>query len=164
MYGTACTRWAESTKRRDHQNPSQQSSAVSRRQSRQGCSQSAEGCGSQEVYSVKEIRSAEVKRLRQSQPIEKARKIERDIQRSPARAARAKLATQATAAACGDERKNLPGRTNRQHPARRCMPPTLRITKATSGHTCHGVPIPGPRNCALGLMPSAPAAYARNTH
>src|SRR5215470_17895359 len=41
--------------------------------------------------------------------------IERDVQRS-ARAARAKLATQATAAACGDERKNLPGRTNRQHP------------------------------------------------
>src|SRR6516225_11619570 len=36
-------------------------------------------------------------------------KIERDVQRSPARAARAKLATQATAAACGDERKNLPG-------------------------------------------------------
>ena len=57
--------WAESTKRRDHQNPIQQSSAVSRRQSRQGCSQSAEGCGSQEVYSVKEIRVAEVKRLRQ---------------------------------------------------------------------------------------------------
>src|SRR6516225_715391 len=43
--------------------------------------------------------------------------IERDVQRSPARAAGTKLATQATAAACGDERKNLPGRTNRQHPA-----------------------------------------------
>src|SRR5215469_6875632 len=43
--------------------------------------------------------------------------IERDAQRSPARAAGTKLATQATAAACGDERKNLPGRTNRQHPA-----------------------------------------------
>src|SRR5215831_11714291 len=44
--------------------------------------------------------------------------IEPDVQRSPARATRAKLATQAAAAACGDERKNLPGRTNRQHPAR----------------------------------------------
>src|SRR6516225_9073020 len=43
--------------------------------------------------------------------------IERDVPRSPARAARAKLATQAAAAACGDERKNLPGRTNRQRPA-----------------------------------------------
>src|SRR5262249_56976846 len=74
-HGTACTRWAESTKRRDHQNPSQQSSAVSRRQSRQGCSQSAEGCGSQEIDSVKEIGSAEVKRLRQSQPIKKAWKL-----------------------------------------------------------------------------------------
>src|SRR5262249_23738058 len=36
-------------KRRDHKNPRQQSSAVSRRQSRQGCSQSAKGCGSQEI-------------------------------------------------------------------------------------------------------------------
>src|SRR5215831_10656711 len=43
---------------------------------------------------------------------------ERDVQRSPARLACAKLAAQATAAARGDERKNLPGRTNRQHPAR----------------------------------------------
>src|SRR5262249_16410089 len=42
---------------------------------------------------------------------------ERDIQRSPARPARAKLVTQAATAACGDERKNLPGRTNRQRPA-----------------------------------------------
>src|SRR5215472_6855324 len=42
---------------------------------------------------------------------------ERDVQRSPARAARAKLVTQAAAAACGDERKNLPSRTNRQQPA-----------------------------------------------
>src|SRR5215472_7377427 len=40
--------------------------------------------------------------------------IERDVERSPARAARAKLATQATAAACDDERPNLPGRTNRR--------------------------------------------------
>src|SRR6516165_43579 len=60
--GPACTRGAESTKRRGHQNSSQQNSAVSRRQSRQGCSQSAEGCGTQEIYSVKEIGSAEVKR------------------------------------------------------------------------------------------------------
>src|SRR5215468_11782079 len=52
--------------------------------------------------------------------------IERDVKRSPARAARAKLATQATAAACGDERKNLPGRTNRQHPARRGVVRRLR--------------------------------------
>src|SRR5262249_4678218 len=67
--------WAESTKRRGHQNPGQQNSAISRRQSRQGCSKSAEGCGSQEIDSVKEIGSAEINRLRQSQPIEKARKL-----------------------------------------------------------------------------------------
>src|SRR6516162_2474470 len=42
---------------------------------------------------------------------------ERDVQRFPARAARAKLVTQTAAAACGDERKNLPDRTNRQRPA-----------------------------------------------
>jgi hypothetical protein len=33
--------------------------------------------------------------------------IERDVERSPARTARAKLAAQATTAACGDERQNL---------------------------------------------------------
>src|SRR5215469_9341050 len=65
-------RWAESTKRSDHQNRSQQSSAVSRGESRQGCSQSAEGCGAPEIYSVKEIGSAKVKRLRQAQPTCKA--------------------------------------------------------------------------------------------
>jgi hypothetical protein len=53
-------------------------------------------------------------------------KIDRDVQRSPARPARAKLVTQATAAACGDERKNLPGRTNRQRPARQGVVRRLR--------------------------------------
>src|SRR6516162_4346300 len=43
--------------------------------------------------------------------------IERNVQRFLARPARAKLVTQATAAACRDERNYLPGRTNRQHPA-----------------------------------------------
>src|SRR5262249_5742510 len=60
-------------------------------------------CGSKAAATVEPIEGSE---------------IERDVQRSPAGAARAKLATQATAAACSDERKNLSGRTNRQHPAR----------------------------------------------
>ena len=44
---------------------------------------------------------------------QKSSEIEQDVQRSPARPTGAKLDAQATATARGDERKNLPGRTNR---------------------------------------------------
>ena len=50
-----------------------------------------------------------VRRMGRSWPRKReGSEIERDVQRSSARATRAKLATQATAAVCGDERTNLP--------------------------------------------------------
>ena len=53
-------RGAKSTKRRDHQNRSQQSGAVPCRQGRQRCAQSAESSSPQEVCATKEDRGAKV--------------------------------------------------------------------------------------------------------
>src|SRR5467141_5050517 len=60
--GAARTPGAESTNRRNHRNRSQQGSAVSRRQGRQRCPQSADSEGGfpEEVRTTKEIRGPEV--------------------------------------------------------------------------------------------------------
>src|SRR6202040_3157926 len=60
--GAARTRGAESANRRDHPDRSQQGGAVSRRQGRQRCPQSAdsEGNSPEEVCTTKEIHDAEV--------------------------------------------------------------------------------------------------------
>src|SRR4029453_4420565 len=60
--GAARTPGAESTNRRNHRNRSQQGSAVSCRQGRQRCPQSAdsEGGSPEQVRTTKEIRGAKV--------------------------------------------------------------------------------------------------------